>query len=747
MKQAFELLAPGGDIKSIKAAISAGADAVYCGLNKFNARDRATNLSFDSLVGIVDLAHAQDCKVFITINIMILESEIPELMRFLNRLVNTQVDGLIVQDIGLFYLAKTYFPQLDVHASTQTNTHNTGQIQFLKSFNASRFNLSRELNINEIKQLTEYGREQEMLCEVFVHGSYCISFSGLCYMSSVRNGTSGNRGRCAQPCRDGYQKTKIGRLFPLNMKDNSAFADLPALADAGVYSLKIEGRIKKSHYVYTVVDQWRQQIDAYNTAQPLLTDNTALYTVYNRDFSNGYLQGTIGKEMYIDNPRDNAAQHFIKQQGATSEQAITAIKQGLYDSKTQIIKNVQDKIASMDDSSANLHITASGQIGEPLTMRVQSSRFDFTLHSQQKLSYSETDTLGSDEIQAKFKSLNKQGYQLKKIDVTDLAAQSFIDANELQRLKEQIAKQLNNNQILTPEVNLPKRQRPEDYSTAPRLVVLFDNIEEAQSCAYLNVDRFYQLPEAIAPKLDSLVSIFTEDPTLLPCFPAILIGEHFDAAITLLKQISKRPLITHNSGIAFHAAQLGLPWIAGSQLNLSNGYSLQALQSNFACAGAFISNEINHKQVKHIIRPEGFDCYYSILHPIMLMVSRQCFFLNSEGCKKQAVGKGCLSKCKKNSHLISLRNESYVIDKQAGEYNRLYAQQHYLNTEIVSELAGRFSHFMIDLRDIQTDTRYSLNKVELITQFQSLLNGEVEAADRLHEMVQPTTREQAKKGL
>ena len=200
-KRKIELLAPGGDIDSIKAAIIAGADAVYCGLNQFNARNRATNINFEDLNGILNLAHKNNCKIFLTLNIILVGSEIPFLIRLLNKLINTSIDGIIVQDLGLFYLLSKYFKGLEIHASTQLNTHNKGQIKFLSKLNAPRVNLSRELNINEIKALTLIGHENNILTEVFVHGSYCISFSGICYMSSVHVGNSGNRGSCCQPCR------------------------------------------------------------------------------------------------------------------------------------------------------------------------------------------------------------------------------------------------------------------------------------------------------------------------------------------------------------------------------------------------------------------------------------------------------------------------------------------------------------------------------------------------------------------
>ena len=285
MKRKIELLAPGGDIDSIKAAIAAGADAVYCGLDRFNARNRAANIIFDDLNGILRLAHKNNCKVFLTLNVIVVESEIPAFVSLLNKLINTNIDGVIVQDLGVFYLLVTYFKDLEIHASTQLTTHNEGQIKFLGKLNASRVNLSRELNIDEIKELTLIGHENNILTEMFVHGSYCISFSGICYMSSVFGGKSGNRGRCSQPCRDRYLTTPEGKNFPLNLKDNSAYYDLEDIFDAQVDSIKIEGRIKAFDYVYTVVNCWKNHILNFCNHNKEKDDNSDLYKVFNRDFS------------------------------------------------------------------------------------------------------------------------------------------------------------------------------------------------------------------------------------------------------------------------------------------------------------------------------------------------------------------------------------------------------------------------------------------------------------------------------
>ncbi|HCG5555507.1 TPA: U32 family peptidase [Vibrio parahaemolyticus] len=658
----FELLAPGGDLDSIKAAIAAGADAIYCGLDRFNARNRATNLTLDNLNGVLTLAHQHSCKIFLTLNVLILESEIPAIVRLLSQLNTTKIDGAIVQDLGLAYILKHHFPDLDVHASTQLNTHNEGQILFLNQLTASRVNLSRELNIDEIKHLAQFGREHNVMMEVFVHGSYCIGFSGICYISSARNGASGNRGRCSQPCREQYETTKTGNNYPLNMKDNSAFGDLEALADAGVYSLKVEGRIKKSHYVYTVVDNWRQQIDRLCEGLELSEDTTELYTVFNRDFSNAFLQGDFGKAMYIDNPRDHAVKHFSKVYQCQSADDVQAVKKKLYDDKTAIIEKVAEQTKSFDVPSTQV-----------------------------------------------------SGSSLKgSIDVP----------------------------------TLPALPQPEPRQGAPKLSVLISSAQEAMLCEYHDIDVYYQLPMGLSGELSAMIELFQANPMLKPWFPAILIGEDYQAARVFLETIQPELLITNNSGVGMIAKELGLGWVAGPQMNTVNSYAFKCLQDEFAASGAFVSNELNMKQMRHIKRPKNMRSFYSIYHPNTLLTSRQCLFQQTEGCRKVKVNKGCLKRCDKRTSIINLKDNPYVVQKKKGSHNSIYSEHNVLNLQVLHDLPQLFTDVLIDLRDIQTETKVSASKPELIDAFLALLEDHSEqAVQTLNAMIQPTANSQYLKGL
>ncbi len=738
MSKRFELLAPGGDIESVKAAILAGADAVYCGLDKFNARNRAVNISLDNLSGLVRLAHQHQCKIFITLNIIILENEIAQVIRLLNKLVNIDIDGVILQDLGLFHIINQHFPTLDVHASTQLNTHNQAQIDFLAQLKASRVNLSRELNIDEIKHLAKYGRERNVLMEVFVHGSYCIGFSGLCYISSARNGNSGNRGRCSQPCRDQYQPTKVGKNFPLNMKDNSAFDNLPALAEAGVYSLKVEGRIKKSHYVYSVVSEWRQQIDSYCQSGVISHDKTALYKVFNRDFSNGYLLAKIDNSMFIDNPMSYSTTHFTKLHDCQTERQVKQIKTQLYDDNTQVIQMLDNTLPQMNSDKLAMSLSFSGQAGQKLSLKITTPQQQWQVDSDSDLMMSDKHQLDEAMIIDRFKSLIEPKYQLAGLDLSQLASNVLLPFKQLSQLKQQAYQLIYGccQPIAAVEVNdvnqalkdMKAKQRQNEASPSPsvqkngRLSVLISDERDIAACMNDEVECYFHLPNAMAANLNKLLGLFERHPKLLPWFPAILIGDDFTAAEQFLLQLKPRLIVTNNTGIGYVAAQHSLAWIAGPQLNLTNSHALQCLQANFKAVGAFVSNEINYKQMRNIVAPDNFHLCHSIYHPNNLLTSRQCLLQQTIGCKRNQFEARCLRSCRKQTSIINLNGASYVIDKQKGEHNSIYHPQHFLNQQVVQQLGHMFSDWFIDLRNIQTDTQIKATKEQLIDAFLALIN-------------------------
>ncbi len=760
MNQKIELLAPGGSVDAIKAAIIAGADAVYCGLDTFNARNRAANISFDELVGVIRLAHQYQCEIFLTLNIVILEREFKTLAKLLSKLANTTLDGVIVQDIGMFYLIKKYFPSLDLHASTQMTTHNIGQIPFLRKLGASRVNLSRELNLREITAINTVARANNTLTEVFVHGSLCIAFSGLCYSTSASVGNSGNRGRCSQACREEYEVTESGNKFPLNIKDNSAFFDLPALIEAGVDSFKIEGRIKGASYVHTVVDSFRKQIDGFLRTGELLEDGERLYQVFNRDFSNGFLKGDLNQSMFIDNPRDNSKDHAIKKATSfDSEQSISVVQiedpsRAYYDEKNLINATVDDKIKYLSIDKLILTLDVAGKMGEHLTIAVTVLEAgevinSFEVKSASVLSSSDNAGIDSTLIAQRFKTLNNAEFNLTELVTEQLDLGLIIPYKELGSLKNEIAFLLNNAKKVLKAVELPTliSQPKADTSQPAKLSILICDPADAALAEVTDADIYFKLPDAYKRDCTKYIGFLNDNPRLIPWFPAVLIGKDYDVAVNILEQVKPKLIVTNNTGIAYKAYELGIEWIAGPFLNTTNSYALLAMKEEFDCHGAFISNEINRAQIKNIARPDNFKLFYSIYHPILLMTSRQCFFQQSVGCDKPRIDNGCMLSCDKSTSITNLKGVSFAIDKQKAGYPAIYNQDQFLNMEIIKDLSGLFDSFMIDLTDIGAGDKKSPDKIALITQFEQLLAGEFDIAPTVNIMVPESTNSQYYTGL
>lgn len=303
-----EVLAPAGSMESFRAAVNAGADAVYMGGNLFGARAYAGNFDEEQLKEALDIAHIHGRKVYLTVNTLLKNRELyGQLYDFLAPAYEYGLDAVIVQDFGVFQFVKEQFPGMDIHASTQMTINGALGAKLLKQMGASRVVTSRELSLEEIRDIYE---KTGMEIESFVHGALCYSYSGQCLLSSVIGGRSGNRGRCAQPCRlaytvfdgDNRMLSKKDRHV-LSPKDICTLELLPDIIEAGVYSLKIEGRMKSPHYTAGVVSMYRKYADLYEKKgregyRVDERDIRDLMDLYNRgNFSKGYYQTHNGPEM------------------------------------------------------------------------------------------------------------------------------------------------------------------------------------------------------------------------------------------------------------------------------------------------------------------------------------------------------------------------------------------------------------------------------------------------------------------
>ncbi len=301
-----EILAPAGNMDCLKAAIIAGADAIYIGGYMFGARAFSNNFSNEELVEAVNYAHMYNVKIYVTANTIIYENEVDRFMDYIEFLYNNNVDAVIIQDIGMMDLVRQTFPNLEVHASTQMHIHNLEGVKLVEKLGLTRAVLARETTYEDIKNIKE---NTGIELEIFVHGALCISYSGQCLMSSLIGGRSGNRGTCAGSCRQKYnvlddKKNKVNtEEYNLSTKDLNSLDNIGKLIEIGVDSFKIEGRMKSPEYVYLVVSLYRKAVDSYlkdKTINITADEITDLKKIFNRMFTKGFMFNESNE--YFTNP-------------------------------------------------------------------------------------------------------------------------------------------------------------------------------------------------------------------------------------------------------------------------------------------------------------------------------------------------------------------------------------------------------------------------------------------------------------
>lgn len=305
-----ELLSPVGDFECLKAAVQNGADAVYFGASEFSARASAKNFDLDELKKAIHYAKLRDVKTNLTLNTLIKNDEFEDAVFVASKAYEFGIDAIIVQDLGLAKFLINTFPDLPIHASTQMTVHNLEGVKILEKLGFKRVVLSRELSSVEIKDIC---KNSSVEIETFVHGALCMSYSGRCLFSSMIGGRSGNRGKCAQPCRLPYElvcdNSILDKGYLLSPRDLCALDFLPELVNSGVKCYKIEGRMKTPEYVATVTRIYRKYLDKIISNEPYIiedSDKKDLLQVFNRgNFSSGHLSSTENKNLVYSEKSNN----------------------------------------------------------------------------------------------------------------------------------------------------------------------------------------------------------------------------------------------------------------------------------------------------------------------------------------------------------------------------------------------------------------------------------------------------------
>ena len=343
----IELLAPAGSMDALRAAVQNGANAVYLGMGPFNARQSAKNFTPQTLKDAVKYCHIRGVDVHLTLNTLVSDREIPQVIETIRHAASCCVDAFIVQDLGVARLCRQIAPHIAIHGSTQMTVHNLPGVQLCAAMGMKRVVLSRELSREEIRYICA---QSPIEIEVFAHGALCMCYSGQCYMSAMIGGRSGNRGRCAQPCRQSYGYTHWESKYPLSLKDNCLVHYLQELEEMGVASIKLEGRMKKPEYVATVTAVYRKALDEGTVTKSMME---ALMTAFNRQgFTDGYYTNRINGKMF-----------GIREDTKEDPQWLQAARNSFEAGETQLVDIAFRGVVTVDGSS----LTATDPEGRSCT--------------------------------------------------------------------------------------------------------------------------------------------------------------------------------------------------------------------------------------------------------------------------------------------------------------------------------------------------------------------------------------------
>lgn len=570
-----ELLAPAGSMEALKAAIYAGADAVYVGGNRFNARAYATNFDLEALKEAVQLCHLHGVRLFVTVNTIYKDHELPDLYDYLKALYFMQVDALIVQDEGLIHFIQRHFQDFEIHASTQCTVHHPDGLAHYEKMGVKRVVVARENSLDEIKTMIQ---KSPLEIEVFVHGALCVSYSGQCYMSQMIGGRSANRGQCAQPCRLPYQLIKDGQIISdrcnlLSCKDLCTIEKIDELVKAGIASFKIEGRMKRPAYVYAVTKAYRDALDHHLEQDPV----PQLKQLFNRDFTSGYLfgEGNITSPVYAGN-RGVLAGQVLRFQAAKQRLVIQSyidLKQGdgirigftdegkvlnkLYihgrlvnsvpantifetDYQSAVSQHVEiyrttstdlERKIALESQKLNRKIPVtmhlSGQIGQPVCLKMDDGCFQVSVYTNEVAVRAEK-ALDPQRLKTQLEKLGNTIYQTEKT-VIEMAPDVYLSIRDINALRREAVEKLNqlraNRRVREKDVFLPFSYVQPAHQKMKKRYIRFHTLEQLRCALPMQSDEmfFFDKPEAflqakhICPDIGLVIPAIASEKTFQLC--------------------------------------------------------------------------------------------------------------------------------------------------------------------------------------------------------------------------------------
>lgn len=684
-KNNIELLAPVGNMESLYAAIQNGADAVYLGGKMFSARQYANNFNDEELKRAVEYAHIRNVKVYVTVNILIDDKEMKETLNHIRYLYEIDVDGLIVQDLGLANLVRRIFPDFELHGSTQMTVNNLPGAIFLQRLGFKRVVLAREVPIDEVKYIHD---NSDIQLEGFIHGALCICYSGQCLMSSLLGGRSGNRGRCAQPCRMPYSLVDYwtrAEVFSswnnkhlLSPKDLNTLDYLDYIIHSGIVSLKIEGRMKRPEYVATVVKNYRKALDE-GKGSITKRDRDDITQIFNRGFTKGYMMNAFGREAISYDRPDNRGILVGEVIESKGDDIYIELLQGLEEGdgiefetldggKTGMVVNFKGdkgKVIKIENSpnitkGSKVYRTSSVEllkrarksyqqdyinypvdmevfitIGKPAILHLNYEDFKITVQSSRPVEKAKRVALNEERVIEQLSKLNDTVYYLNNIQIQlDKGAFMAIkDINEMRReaigLLDKRQKNKNSREPISDEkyeILINKHLKLESR-VVPSMKKISVSVKSKKQFEQLNLNKLDRIYIGFDDTLEEvLLEAKAKNVEAYLVTDRILYREGLDILkenIATMVDLIDGVSVSNIGILQFLIDNFNTDIHGGAGLNAFNSYTVELLK-DYGVKSITLSPELNMKQIQNIIKRDGV-LYESIGYGyIPLMITKHC---------------------------------------------------------------------------------------------------------------------------
>ncbi len=597
----LELLAPAGSMESLKAAVQNGANAVYLGVGSFNARQSAKNFTPQTLVEAVKYCHIRGVAVHLTLNTLISDRESGELCDLIRHGAMAGVDAFIVQDLGVVELCRQIAPGVAIHGSTQLTVHNLEGVRLCAAMGMTRVVLSRELSREEIAYICEHSPVE---IEVFGHGALCMCYSGQCYLSAAIGGRSGNRGRCAQPCRQSYGYGRWENRFPLSLKDNCLARYVRELEDMGVASLKLEGRMKKPEYVATVTSVYRRAIDEGVVTREMMQD---LLTSFNRQgFTDGYYNGQTGQKMF-----------GIRQDEKEDHKWLAAVRQTYEGVENQLVDVSFRAVVSRSGSS--LSVTDPDgricQVQGPIPEEARTVALEPAALAQRL-----SKTGGTPFRCVEVRTQVEPGLTMSAAAINAMRRDVLNQLLALRARREQ------------PRLGHPARIREyQAHRGMPALTVQVTAPEQLTPRLLKMEMAMLYVPVHVLMKDAELTRQLAQRGNVAAVLPRIVHDEELPRLkeqLKVLRQVGIRDALVGNLGLIGPAREAGMQVRGDFGLNLYNSRALE-MAKRLELASATLSFEMTMPQIRDLSK--ALPCELLVYGRLPLMVTENCLYRNRTG--------------------------------------------------------------------------------------------------------------------